>query len=166
MKAKRKVHLSGKWWYPTREFEFFTEKSIGEVIGIIKDQHNPRWFGKGTFVKLNRKNADSEQEFSIRIIERAGSPWFIEGSLQNHHTGTTVHGKIGMENLIILGFSIVSFLGLIGCLILFGLSALCIGAYPLISSLLYAYMTNTYKSRFYMFVDAIHKQKYKESHDF
>lgn len=163
MKAKRKVHLSGKWWHPTREFKFFTEKSIGEVIGIVKDQHNPRWLGyRGTLVKLNRKNTNSEQEFSIRIMIGDVNSCFIEGSLQNQHIGTSVHGKTGIINWFVLGFSIVSFLALIVCLLLFGLSALCIGVYPLISSLLYVYMTNAYKSRFYEFVETVNRPKNKK----
>lgn len=159
MKAKRKVRLSGKWWYPTREFEFFTEKSIGEVIGIIKDQDNTGWLSTGTFVKVNRNNTDGVQEFSIRTVEGRGITSFIEGKLQNHPTGTTIHGKAGMADLLILGFLIGSFPALIVGLVLYGLSALLIGIIPLMSLVMYSFMVNTYKSRFYMFVDAVNRPK-------
>lgn len=98
MKAKRKVHLSGKWWHPTREFEFYSDRNIDKVVSLIEYVYQldyDSW--KDNQTKLG--SPEVYYEFLMhRTITQRGMSAFIKSSVQQFGEDTRLCGKAGIGN--------------------------------------------------------------------
>lgn len=121
MKAKRKVHLSGKWWYPTREFEFYADKTFEDVVNLIQYTYLLEYDDMKRY-KTESGKSEVYYEFLIhRTVSRGGMSAYIKSSVQQSEVSVKFHGKVGINKIFLYNITLFALLIMIVpfCIFLF-----------------------------------------------
>ena len=109
-KTKRKVQLSGYWWFPNRKFELRTQKKLGETIAAMLNLAKWRWFGFHTYSQVSEKDTEGQHTFQILNPGIArGHHTYIEGHLEcdTNNDEVRVYGRIGVGSIFLWGLIFV-----------------------------------------------------------
>ena len=164
MKTKRKVYLSGKWWYPVRNYELTSTHNYQETIRRIQE------LPKYDKIAINRKDENGVQEFFLNKRIGRSSVAYISGHIMQIDGTVYLTGKIGIGLLEFLLSAFIIFAGIIFLAhAALQPGSVVIGTFDVIFFLLcffgitvsYGIMTSQCDAKFWQMVRLLHEEKTK-----